>query len=123
MTHDLKDEARNHNDEIMKLIRSMGGNTRKYRRERTKNIRAIVMELYSPPRVSAAARLYPGLGCIPGAALDLTVNNADGKPWDFDDPQMRAEAWEIIRRDEPALVITTPMWRSCAYVSACWSKS
>ena len=43
------------------------------KRERKAAIRAVVSEIYSPPRVTAAAKLLPELKIIPGFALDLLV--------------------------------------------------
>ena len=39
-----------------------------------------ILEIYSPKRVNGIAEK---LGLIPGMSLDLTVNDVDGKPWDF----------------------------------------
>ena len=55
-------------------------------------LQAVVSEIYSPPRVTKAARMLPHLGISAGFALDLTVNDEDGKPWDFDDAQQRNKA-------------------------------
>ena len=52
----------------------------------------MVSEIYSPPRVTRAARLLPHLGITPGFALDLTVNDEDGTPWDFDKVEKRNKA-------------------------------
>ena len=67
------DEIRRAYTEIMNIVRSLGGNTSKYRRERSKALRAVVSEIYSPPRVSAVAKMCPSYGVLPGFALDLTV--------------------------------------------------
>ena len=47
-TEDIKEEARQHDQEILKLIKALGGNSGKYRRERSKKLRAIRMEFYTP---------------------------------------------------------------------------
>ena len=57
-----RDEARVINGEIMSIIDSFGGNASKYRREWGKASRAIVREMFSPPRVSAVAKLCPSFG-------------------------------------------------------------
>ena len=44
-----------------------------YRRERRKAMKAVVSEIYSPPRVTAAAKLLPEIKVFPGFALDLTT--------------------------------------------------
>ena len=43
----------------------------------------VVSEIYSPPRVTKAARVLTKLGITPGFALDLTVNDENGRPWDL----------------------------------------
>ena len=45
--------------ELMEVIRSLGGSTRRYARERRRSLRAVIRERYSPPRVGAAAPLRP----------------------------------------------------------------
>ena len=46
-------------------------------------INFIVSEIYSPPRVTHAARLLKKLGISPGFALDITVMDDEGNPWNF----------------------------------------
>ena len=46
-------------------------------------------EVYSPPRVTAAAKSLPELKLIPGFAFDLTSNAVDGCAWNFDEKEMR----------------------------------
>ena len=84
-----REEAREANGEILNLIRQLDGNTAKYRRERGRAMRAIVSEIYSPPRVSAVAKLCPSFGIFAGFALDLTTHNDDGRHWDFDEDDLR----------------------------------
>ena len=61
-----------------------------------------VMEMYSPPRVTAMGRK---MGLEVGEAMDLTTG------WDFTLERHRAAAWEYIRRVKPRLVIGSPMCR------------
>ena len=70
MTRDVKEDIKNHDSEIIAVVRAMGGSVGKYRRERQKGIRAIVAEVYSPPRVIAATTLLLELNLIPWFALD-----------------------------------------------------
>ena len=93
----------------MRIVGSLGGNSSRYRRERGRAIRAIVSEIYPPPRVSAVAKLCPSFGVLPWFALDLTTNDDDGKHWDFDDPEMRSRAWAKVKNEQPLLLIGTPM--------------
>ena len=70
--------------EIFTAIRNLGGSRKTYKRERKVALNRIVSEVYSPPRVAAAAKLLPSLRMLPGASLDLTVRQEDGTPLDFD---------------------------------------
>ena len=63
------DEVRQVNEEILSIVHSLGGNTGKYRRERGRALRHVISEIYSPPRVSAVAKLCPSFGILPGFAV------------------------------------------------------
>ena len=65
-----------------------------------------VSEIYSPPRVTALAKQY---GLKEGFALDLSVCDEDGNPWDFDVPEMRERAKALVREMKPSLLIGSPM--------------
>ena len=93
----------------MSVINALGGSAGKYKRERTAAIRAVVSEIYSPPRVTAAAKLLPELKIIPGFALDLTVADSDGRLWDFDDVVVRDRARKRFFTERPMLVVGSPM--------------
>jgi hypothetical protein len=107
--HDAREEAKVINADILQIVRSLGGNVGKYRRERGRALRAVLSEIYSPPRVSAMAKMCPSYGILPGFALDLTLCDSDGRQWDFDDPVMRERAWARIESEKPLLIIGTPM--------------
>ena len=83
-------EAKKLDGEILNVVKALGGNSGKYRRERSRAIRAVVSEIYSPPRVTAAARRLPHLGVLPGFAMDLRNG------WDFDNAERRREARRLI---------------------------
>ena len=100
--------------EVRAWVRSMGGDVIDYRQGRAKDIGRIVSEIYSPPRVTAAATLLPSLRCIPGFALDLTTSDADWKPWDFDILENRIRAKRLVEEQRPALLICTPMCTACS---------
>ena len=104
-----RDEIKDANDEILAVIRSLGGDRGKYKRERSKAMRAMVSEFYSPPRVTAATKLLPELRLIPGFALDLTTSDVDGRAWDFDEKEMRDRAMAKVRDEKPMLLIGSPM--------------
>ena len=74
----LVNDAKRNITEIMKIVSELGGNVGRYRREREKAQRHLVAEVYSRPRVTAAAKLLPGLGIIPGFALDLSTTDERG---------------------------------------------
>ncbi len=49
-------------------------------------------------------------GLMPGVALDITtVDPEDGKPWDFDQPEKRKKARELLRQQRPLFLIGSPM--------------
>ena len=100
---------REDNDEILAVIKSLGGDHGKYRRERRRALRAVVSEVYSPPRVTAATKLLPELRLIPGFALDLTTSDTDGRVWDFDEKEMRDRALARVREERPMLLVGSPM--------------
>ena len=53
----MRDEKRQileANQEVLSIIRSLGGDSSKYRRERQRALKAVVPEFYLPPRVTAA---------------------------------------------------------------------
>lgn len=109
VTRDAKIAILEHDADIMSVVRAMGGSAKQYRRERGRAIKAIVAEFYSPPRVTAAAKLLPELNVIPGFALDLATSDADGQAWDFDTPEMRDRARQRLMREQPMLLVGSPM--------------
>ena len=72
-------------------------------------MKAVVSEIYSPPRVTACIRLLPELRLIPGFALDLTTADSDGKLWDFDSKEMRERAMRRVKEERPLLLVGSPM--------------
>ena len=88
--------------EILAVIRSLGGDRGKYKRERASALKAVVSEIYSPPRVTAASKLLPELRLMPGFALDLTTADDDGALWDFDSKVMRDRAMKKVRGEATA---------------------
>ena len=63
-------------------------------------------EIYSPPSVAGRAEQW---GLRGGRSLDLTTKDKDGKTWDFSKPEMRRRAMEKIEKDNPLLIIDSPM--------------
>ena len=76
------------------VLNSLGADTAKYRRERSKSTRAVVSMIYSPPRVTAATKLLPELRIIAGFALDLT------QLWDSDNKVTRERALQKVRDEK-----------------------
>ena len=69
-------------------------------------------EVYSPPRVTEVAE---ATGLKAGWALDLTVNQDNGEPWDLFLPGNQAAALKKQEEDSPFLLIASPM---CAAFSS-----
>jgi len=65
-----------------------------------------IHEIYSPKRVNAMAEL---MGLIPGMSLDLTNNDIDAKPWDFNIEEKRGRAERLVREKKALLLIGSPM--------------
>ena len=96
-------EARLADAEIMSIIRSVGADISDYKSMRTRDIGKMVSEIYSPLRVTAAAKLLPNLGCLPGFALYLTTVDEQGRAWDFDVLENPQRAMQMVKTQKPAL--------------------
>ena len=57
--------------------------------------------MYSPNRVNGLAEL---MGIVPGMSLDLTKNDVDGQPWDFNIAEKRERAEQLVREKAFLLV-------------------
>ena len=66
MTRDLKDEIKQHDEEMIATVRAKRGCARRYRQDRKKQIKAVVSEVYSHPGITAVSKLLPELSEIPG---------------------------------------------------------
>ena len=108
-TRDTRAEIADDEREIIAVIRSLGGDGHKYRRERQRAVKRVVSEIYSPPRVAAAIKLLPELRLIPGFSLDLTTADSDGCLWDFDSTTMRDRVLKRIREEGSMLLVGSPM--------------
>ena len=100
-----------HDEQIMALVRALGGNRRTYARERRAQLKSVVSEIYSPPRVTAAAKLLPNLKMLPGFALDLTTKDQNGEEWDFSKSAKREQARTLLRTNKPLFLVGSPMCR------------
>ena len=56
---EMRSTARRHQSEILATVAALGGDHRRYRRVRAQAARAIISELYSPPRVGALGGRLP----------------------------------------------------------------
>ena len=113
---DLEREVKKRWTEILKLVDSTGGCAKAYAREAKSQIRKMIAEVYSPPRVTAAAKLLPGLGITAGFALDLTRLQEDGTPWDFDVEANRQKALDMVLQEKPMMLVGSPMCTAfCAW--------
>ena len=65
-----------------------------------------VAEFYSPPRV---AKMAAEMGLRAGWGMDLTTQDNDGRPWDFNILEMRNRAARKVLEDKPLLLIGSPM--------------
>ena len=90
------------------LIHALGGDGKTYKREKARTARKIIAEIYSAPRVTAAAQRLPQYGIAAGLALDLTVDDETGKPYDFSDPKQRAKADKLFQEQQPFLLVGSP---------------
>ena len=89
--------------ELINATQTLGGHGRAYLRERAKAARAVA------PRVTAAARRLPQYGLEPGLALDITVDDDTGKPFDFGRREQRQKAEAMVDAQKSLLLIGSPM--------------
>ena len=64
-----------------------------------------IAEVFSPPRVTAMAGT---MELKAGVALDLRTADAEGRRWDFDDPEVCRRALDLVRATKPRLLIGSP---------------
>ena len=72
---------------------------------------ADIAEIYSRPRVTAAAgaKTYGKIRLVPGWSLDLTMTNPrTGQAWDLSDAATQNEVRSLVRRYKPYLIIGSP---------------
>ena len=114
--------------EILNIISKLGGDTRKYRRERAKQMNRILSEVYSTARVTRAAELLPRLRISPGCALDVTGVDDEGNSWDFTKVEMCEKALRLIDEQKPYMLVGSPpctnvcAWRHLNAAKHGWSK-
>ena len=110
--------ARARTERMIAAVQALGGDGQAYKRERARAAKAIVAEVYSPPRVTAAARRLPRYGLEPGLALDITVDDETGRPYDFNRREQRQKAEAKIDAQRPLLLIGSPMCTALSAIQA-----
>ncbi len=91
------------------LLQQLGALGRRYKREARRGARALVSEVYSPPRVTKLIREVCAKYVAPGLALDLTVNDPwDNMPWDFSITAKRRRARQLFAEQKPYILIGSP---------------
>ena len=90
------------------LLAEMGSSGRIQRKDGRKAVRKLVSEIYSPPRVTELLRRTRSRHLMAGFALDLTVTDEDGTPWDFTLRHKREKARRMIREQKPYMLIGSP---------------
>lgn len=65
-----------------------------------------VHEAYSPPRANDVAA---NMRTVPELSMGLTTSDTDGRPWDFNDVEMRTRAWRNITTEKCILLVLCPM--------------
>ena len=93
---------------MLHIVNSLGGNSKRYHRERARRARAIVSEVYSAPRVGKMAKRLPRYGLEPGIALDMTQHDDSGVKWDFRIKSHRDRAEQLLEQQKPLLLIGSP---------------
>ncbi len=94
------------------LLQQLGSLGRSYRREARQGAKALVSEIYSPPRVTALIKQARMKHVLPGFALDITVlDPLDGEPWDFSLEHKRRRARQLVHEQKPFILIGSPECR------------
>jgi hypothetical protein len=75
--HEAKELVTRDAEEILKLVRDLGGSVSTYKRERNKAMKGIVSEIYSPPRITKTIKMMPSSEVLAGFALDHTTCDTD----------------------------------------------
>ena len=114
----VRDEARSRVERIWLAVHSLGGDGHAYRRERAGAARAVVAEVYSAPRVAAAAGRLPKYAMMPGLALDITIDDDTGQPYEFGIKAQCNKAEHLIDVQQPVLLIGSPMCTALSVIQA-----
>ena len=110
-----RDRASRASEEILRIVRELGGSREKYKRERKRALNKVISEVYSAPRITQALKMLPTQDISPGFALDLTTEDENGIPWDFTKADRREAARHKVEREEPMFLVGSPpctVWSS-----------
>ena len=114
----VRDKVRSRVGRKCLAVHALGGDGHAYRQERASAARAVVAEVYSAPRVSAAAGRLPKYGMMTGLALDITIDDDTGQPYDFSIKAQRDKAEALIDAQQPVLLIGSPMCTAFSVIQA-----
>ena len=99
----------NDGDDVAMLITEVfftGG--KQFARDRRSAFKRVISEIYSPPRLTAAASKIPRCGILPGFAMDLGSVDDEGEPWDFRRACKREKALKLLRETKPFFLMGSP---------------
>ena len=92
--------------EIEEKMPKPATNHRQRRTAKLRESKVSVSEIFSPPRVAAAAERH---GLVQGWSLDLTtIDDETGLPWDLSDPNVQAKVRKMQAEDKPVMVMACP---------------
>jgi hypothetical protein len=84
-------------------------------------IRGMVSEAYSVPRVAKMAARMKTLHIAGGKSYDLRTCNRSGKPWDFTKASNRKQARLEIAEEKPDLLVGSPPCTDCSILNRAWN--
>jgi len=91
------------------LLQQLGSMGRSYKREVRRGFKALVSEIYSPPRVTAELRRSKYKFMLPGFALDISgIDEDDGQPWNFCIAGKRDKVRRMVNEQKPFMLIGCP---------------
>ena len=94
--------------EIAAIIDGWGGLGKKHAEACIQTLTGTLSEIYSPDRVTHAAKMFPKYNVAPGVAMDLTTTNPEGESWDFTKAHHRAMARDIVEETKPLFLVGSP---------------
>lgn len=108
LRRDLQHQIPESNNEIMSIIESLVGSTSAYKRERTRGLRTLIVDVYPAERVAAAANFLPSMNSLKRVAFDLIGFDETGRRWDFEQEDMREKARKNVIEEKQGFLIASP---------------